>query len=81
MTQHYSMEEMLTRAINAGADMLCLSNNGRVYDADIVPSTIELVARLVAEGAIDRRRIAESAQRIRNLKLSAFATPEDSIRP
>lgn len=69
MTKQYGFEEMVMRAINAGADMLCLSNNGASYDADIVPKTIDLIYNMVKEGRISRERIRESAERIEKLKV------------
>lgn len=68
MTQHYSDTAMLRLAINAGADMLCLSNNGSSYDPDIVPRTIDLILSLVKNGEIPAQRIRQSAHRIRRLK-------------
>ncbi len=70
MTQQYGYEEMLLLAILAGADMLCLSNNGQEYNADIVPQTIDLIYDMVLSGKIPEERIHESAQRIRKLKES-----------
>ena len=68
MTQHYSDTTMLRLAINAGADMLCLSNNGSEYDPEIVPKTIELIYNMVERGEIPAGRIHESAARIRRMK-------------
>lgn len=68
MTQRYGYEEMIQKAIEAGADMLCLSNNGAEYDADIVPRTIDLIYNMVKEGRLSRERIRESAERIGKLK-------------
>lgn len=67
MTQEYGYEEMLLLAINAGADMLCLSNNGSSYDADIVPRTVDLIYNMVQDGRLSRERIHESAERIRKV--------------
>ena len=67
MTQRYSVEEMIQRAIEAGADMLCLSNNGAEYDADIVPRTIDLIYNMVKDGRLSRERIHESAERIKGM--------------
>lgn len=68
MTSRYGYEEMIQRAIEAGADMLCLSNNGSEYDADIVPRTVDLIYDMVKEGRLSRERIRESAERVRFLK-------------
>lgn len=68
MQKEYSYEEMLLRSILAGADMLCLSNNGQTYNADIVPQTVDIIYQLVKSGKITRQRIHESAKRIKSLK-------------
>lgn len=68
MTQHYSDTAMLRLTILAGADLLCLSNNGANYDPDIVPRTIDLILSLVRSGDIPAERIHQSAARIRRLK-------------
>ena len=70
MTQQYPYEEILLRTILAGADLLCLSNNGQEYNADIVPETIEIIYNLVMQGKIPAARIHQSAERIRKLKKS-----------
>lgn len=67
MTKQYGYEEMIQKAIEAGADMLCLSNNGADYDEEIVPHTVDLIYNMVKENRLTRERIHESAQRVRNL--------------
>lgn len=67
MTSRYSEEEMIQRAIEAGADMLCLSNNGATYDPDIVPRTIEMILQMVKDGRLTANRIHASATRITRL--------------
>lgn len=67
MTQQYSYEEMLRYAILAGADMLCLSNNGEAYDSDIVPRTIDIIYNMVVDGEIPASRIHQSVARINKL--------------
>lgn len=68
MVQHYSLEQMLELAILAGADMLCLSNNGNNYDPNIVPKAVEIIYNKVINGNISRERITESYNRIQQLK-------------
>lgn len=68
MTDQYGYEEIVKRAILAGADMLCLSNNGKDYNADVVPQTVELIYNMVKKGDIPAERIKQSANRIRQLK-------------
>lgn len=63
MTDNYSLEEILVNSVNAGADLLCLSNMGG-YDADIVPRAIEIITRAVGDGRIPKSRIDEAYFRI-----------------
>lgn len=68
IVKQYGFEEGIKLAILAGADLLCLSNNGGLYDSEIVPKTLDIVLKLVEDGTITRERIHESAERIRALK-------------
>lgn len=68
MVDQYSYEEIIRLSINAGADLLCLANNGKDYNPDIVPQTLDMVFKMVKDGLIPEQRIHESARRIRNLK-------------
>lgn len=68
IVNQYGYEEALRLAIEAGADLLCLSNNGKEYNPEIVPETIRIVEQLVRDGKIKAERIMESAKRVRALK-------------
>ena len=68
MTKQYEYGEVLRRAILAGADMLCLSNNGMEYQPDMVPQTVDLIFQMVERGEIPEGRIHQSAHRIKALK-------------
>lgn len=67
----YSLEQTVRLAIEAGADLLCLSNNGGTYDAELVPKVVRVIKRMVADGTVSERRIHESAVRMRQLKATA----------
>ena len=68
MTQQYNLEEALTLTLLAGADMLCLSNNGAEYNADIVPQVVDMLFSKVKEGVIPAERIHDSYGRIQRMK-------------
>lgn len=68
MTQLYEYSEALLLTLQAGVDMICLSNNGISYNADIVPMTVDLIFDMVKEGRLSEERIHDSAKRIRKLK-------------
>lgn len=67
ITQTYSVDIALQKAIRAGVDLLILANNA-AYHVDTVPNTVALIERLVHEGAIPIERIEQSYQRIQRLK-------------
>ena len=68
MVKNYSFEEILEKAINAGANLLCLSNNGDTYDPKIAQKAIDTVFRLVKSGKIKQETIESSYIRITKLK-------------
>jgi beta-N-acetylhexosaminidase len=68
IVNEYSFETTLKMAIEAGADMLCLSNNGGTYDSEMVPKAVRIIKKLVADGTISAERIHTSAERVRALK-------------
>jgi len=65
---NYSFEEILEKAINAGVDLLCLSNNGSGYDPALAQKAVDSIYSLVEKGKISRERIEESWNRIMTLK-------------
>ena len=71
----YSLEQTVRMALEAGADLLCLSNNGgHGYDPDIVPKVVKIIHELVDEGAVDPDRINQSAKRVRKLKETLYTS-------
>lgn len=68
MVSQYSFDTILTRAILAGADILCLSNNGDTYDPEIATKAIDIITNKVKDGTIPESRIHESYNRIIALK-------------
>ena len=69
IAKQYGLEETLRLAILAGADLLCLSNNGaQRYNPDIVPQAVESIVRMVHDGRLSRADIQASAKRVRMLK-------------
>jgi beta-N-acetylhexosaminidase len=68
ITEHYGQEKAAIRAINAGCDMLIISNNIKIYDEEAPTKTIEAIYQAVVNGEIDEKRIYESYARIQKLK-------------
>ena len=77
ITSQYSLEQTVRMALDAGADLLCLSNNGgHGYDPSIVPKVVKTIKRLVDDGTVSPERILQSAQRIRTLKKNLSASAD-----
>jgi beta-N-acetylhexosaminidase len=65
---NFKFEEALEKAINAGVDLLCLSNNGASYDPNLAQNAILAIHGMVKKGKIEPKRIEESWKRIMALK-------------
>lgn len=72
IVDHYSLERALELAINAGVDMIIIGNNGKVFEPNLTPRTIDLICSLVKSGRIPRKRIADAYGRIMALKANAL---------
>lgn len=67
IVSQYSFEKAVRLAVLAGADLLCLSNNGGTYDVNMVPRAVKVIKQMVADGEVTEERIRQSASRIRSL--------------
>ena len=65
IVQQYSFEKAVRMAVLAGADLLCLSNNGGTYDVNMVPKAVKIIKQMVADGEVTEERIRQSADRVR----------------
>ncbi|MDR2144324.1 MAG: hypothetical protein LBP29_08145 [Treponema sp.] len=65
---NYSLETALEKAVNAGVDMLCFSNNGAVFDPSIAGRSINIIYDLIRAGIVAPSRIEESYLRIMAVK-------------
>ena len=63
----YTLEEVVLRAIGAGADILLFGNNLE-YDPAIVAKVQAIIARAVEDGTLSRARLEASWRRILKLK-------------
>lgn len=68
IVEHYSFDEALEKTVNAGADMLILSNNGKDYDSEVAKKAVDIIYRLVGEGKIEKQTIENAYNRIVALK-------------
>ena len=76
ITKHYSLEETIKLAINAGVDIMCFSNNIASSEARTVDKVHSIIRALVEKGEIKPERIDQSFTRILRLK-SRLGTPSD----
>ncbi len=65
--QYYGFDAAIELAVNAGADILAIANNGP-FDPDISEKAFDAVNTAVQAGRITEERIAESYARIMKLK-------------
>jgi len=65
IVNQYSFENTVRLAVLAGADLLCLSNNGGSYDVKMVSRAVKIIKQMIDNGEIDVARIRTSANRIR----------------
>lgn len=68
IADHYGTEEAAVMAINAGCDMLIVSNNIKVYDETAPTKIINAVYEAVKTGKLSEKKITESYARIQALK-------------
>jgi beta-N-acetylhexosaminidase len=69
IASNYGFDESVVRAINAGCDILIISNNGTsVYDEQLPYKTIDAIYNAVKDGKISMETINESYDRIIKLK-------------
>ncbi|ANT65917.1 glycoside hydrolase family 3 protein [Prosthecochloris sp. CIB 2401] len=64
---HYSLEEAIRLALDAGVDILLFANNSS-YDPLIASKASAIIQQLVNDGKVSRERIDESWKRIMELK-------------
>jgi beta-N-acetylhexosaminidase len=60
----YSLDDSVRLAINAGNDMLLFTTTAD----DLIPNVINMIKTHVQTGAISKKRIDESYERIKKLK-------------
>ena len=69
IVSQYSFEKAVRMAVMAGADLLCLSNNGGTYDVNMVPRAVKVIKQMVERGETSEDRIRLSADRVRRIAL------------
>ena len=64
IADRYALDQALALAINAGADMLVLSNNGKSYDAQLAQKAVDALCAAVRQGRISEERISEAYRNV-----------------
>jgi beta-N-acetylhexosaminidase len=65
---HYDFKEAIVRAVQAGVDLLLISNNVQDYDKDAAYKARDALLQAVEQGKISEQRINQSYIRIMELK-------------
>ncbi len=68
ITEHYGFAEAIILAIQAGCDMLIISNNNKIYDQTAPYRAQQIIFQAVQDKKIPLQRIEKSYQRIHSLK-------------
>jgi beta-N-acetylhexosaminidase len=67
---HYSPEEAILLALNAGCDMLIFGNNIGAFEENLTEKNIHIIKRLLSKNYVSEARLWEAYQRIVTLKQS-----------
>ena len=68
IVDNFGFDESLAQAINAGCDILILSNNIKIYDDQVSYKAVDAILKAVKNGQISEERINESYNRIQEFK-------------
>lgn len=68
IVDNYGFSEAIIKAINAGCDILIISNNGKEYNENVAEEAIEIIFNAVKSGEISKNQIIDSCERIQKLK-------------
>ncbi|NTU66326.1 MAG: beta-N-acetylhexosaminidase [Candidatus Moranbacteria bacterium] len=66
--ENYGFKDAVIRAVNAGCDILILSNNGKEYSEEMPQEARDIIFEAVKSGAIAREKIQKSYGRIMEMK-------------
>lgn len=69
ISRYYSFEDSIIKAVNAGCDIILVSNNNVLkYDKNLPYKILNIIYQAVKDGKISKQRIIESSDRIYELK-------------
>lgn len=68
IVNHFGFDNALTLAINAGCDMLVLSNNGKNYDDNLIKKAVNSIYNSIKKEKISIKKLEQANKRIKILK-------------
>ncbi len=68
ITENYGFSEAVIKAVNAGCNILAISNNGKTYDEDTVYKAFKVIIKALKSGKIPMHKINDSYTKILYLK-------------
>lgn len=68
IADHYGLEQAISKAVNAGVDILLFANNTFTFDPGMPEKAFAILKKLVERGEIPMERIEQAHQRILALK-------------
>lgn len=68
IVNHFGFDNALTLAINAGCDMLVLSNNGKKYDDNLIKKAVNSIYNSIKKEKISIKKLEQANKRIKILK-------------
>lgn len=68
IVDNYGYDEAIIRAINAGCNMLIISNNGKTYDEKAPYDAVNIIFAAIKKGEISEKQINDSYNKIQELK-------------
>ncbi len=80
ITKHYTLEESILLAINAGVDILLFSNNIQGSQERTIDKVHQIIRNFVEDGTINKDRIDQSFLRIMQLKKRLNSEEADYYR-
>jgi len=73
IVNNYGFKESLIKAIQAGCDLLIISNNGNTYNENIPQQAVETIFQAVQKGELSEQRINQAYERIQGLKQKSLS--------
>jgi len=68
IVNHFGFDNALTLAINAGCDMLVLSNNVKKYDDNLIKKAVNSIYNSIKKEKISIKKLKQATKRIKTLK-------------